>query len=445
VTGSVLDGQFGKRLALESDSKRTLPPADALTAEKLAADFRLIRGRTEALAAPLSPEDSSAQSMADASPTKWHLAHTTWFFETFVLEGSEPDYRAFDSSYRTLFNSYYNSVGDQYPRPQRGLLTRPGHAQILEYRERIDEGILRRLEEDSFSPELLNIVKLGLHHEEQHQELILTDLLHLLAINPQRPAYRLDLVEPETFELAPLTWYPGAEGIQSIGHPGIGFCFDNEGPQHETLVAPHFLASRLVSNLEYQEFMQDGGYSRPELWLAEGWTLCQEENWRAPLYWQEAEAGWKAFGLAGMGPVIPSEPVSHISFFEADAYARWADARLPLETEWELSAKEPVPEDNLADADRLRPQSLNSQPGSGPYQLFGDVWEWTQSSYQAYPGYRPGPGALGEYNGKFMSNQYVLRGGSCVTPRRHIRSTYRNFFPAHARWQWSGLRLAKDA
>ena len=445
MTGSVLDGQFGERLALESDSKRTVSRADALTAEKLAADFRSVRGRTEALAAPLSPEDSSAQSMADASPTKWHLAHTTWFFETFVLEGSESGYRAFDSSYRTLFNSYYNSVGDQYPRPQRGLLTRPGLAQILEYRERIDEGILQRLKEDSFSPELLNIVELGLHHEEQHQELILTDLLHLLAINPQRPAYRLDLAEPETFELAPLTWHPGAEGIQSIGHPGIGFCFDNEGPQHETLIAPHFLASRLVSNLEYQEFMQDGGYSRPELWLAEGWTLCQEENWRAPLYWQEAEAGWKAFGLAGMGPVIPSEPVSHISFFEADAYARWADARLPLEAEWELSAKEPVPEDNLADADRLRPQSLNSQPGSGPYQLFGDVWEWTQSPYQAYPGYRPGPGALGEYNGKFMSNQYVLRGGSCVTPRRHIRSTYRNFFPAHARWQWSGLRLAKDA
>ena len=250
-------------------------------------------------------------------------------FRDLCARGVRARLPAFDSSYRTLFNSYYNSVGDQYPRPQRGLLTRPGLAQILEYRERIDEGILRRLEEDLFSPELLNIVELGLHHEEQHQELILTDLLHLLAINPQRPGYRLDLAEPETSELAPLTWHPGAEGIQSIGHPGIGFCFDNEGPQHETLVAPHFLASRLVSNLEYQEFMQDGGYSRPELWLAEGWTLCQEENWRAPLYWQEAEAGWKAFGLAGMGPVIPSEPVSHISFFEADAYARWADAGFP--------------------------------------------------------------------------------------------------------------------
>ena len=445
MTGRVLDGQFGERLALESDSKRTVLPAAALHAEELASDFRSVRSRTEALAAPLSPEDCSAQSMADASPTKWHLAHTTWFFETFVLEASEPAFQAFDASYRTLFNSYYNSVGEQYARPQRGLLTRPDLARVMEYRERTDEEILRKLEADSLSPEMLKIVELGLHHEEQHQELILTDILHLFAINPQHPAYRRDPPETGPSELAPLTWHPGVEGIQSIGHPGIGFCFDNEGPQHEVLVAPHALGSRLVTNLEYQAFMQDGGYSRPELWLSEGWALCQQKNWRAPLYWQEREAGWNAFGLSGLGPVIPSEPVAHISFFEADAYARWADARLPLETEWELSAKEPSREDNLVDSGRLRPHGLGSRPDSGPHQLFGDVWEWTQSPYQAYPGYRPGAGALGEYNGKFMSNQYVLRGGSCVTPRRHIRSTYRNFFPAHARWQWSGLRLAKDA
>jgi len=358
--------------------------------------------------------------MADASPTKWHLAHTTWFFETFVLEASDSSYLVFDASYRTLFNSYYNSVGEQYPRPQRGLLTRPDLATVEAYRDRIDEEILRQLEADSLSAEMLSFIELGLHHEQQHQELILTDALHLLAINPQHPAYRQDLPEPRSCELAPLAWHPGADGIQGIGHPGIGFGFDNEGPRHEALVAPHELASRLVSNLEYQE------------------------NWQAPLYWRKNEAGWNTFGLAGLGPVVASEPVAHISLFEADAYARWADARLPLETEWELAAKEPGPDDNLLESDRLRPHGISSGSDFAPRQLFGDVWEWTSSAYQAYPGYRSGPGALGEYNGKFMSNQYVLRGGSCATPRRHIRSTYRNFFPAHARWQWSGLRLARD-
>ncbi|MDG2336198.1 MAG: ergothioneine biosynthesis protein EgtB [Myxococcota bacterium] len=430
---------------MKSEPKRGAFPAAALQAEKLASDFREVRARTQILAAPLSPEDCSAQSMPDASPTKWHMAHTTWFFETFVLEASTSGFMAFDESFKTLFNSYYNSVGDQYPRPRRGLLTRPSLARVREYREQVDEKIIRGLEADAFRPETLSIIELGLHHEEQHQELILSDILHLLSINPQFPAYRQDLPEPAPQELAPLTWHAGLEGIQGLGHPGVGFSFDNEGPRHEVLVAPHALASRLVSNLEFRAFMEDDGYSRPELWLSEGWTLCQDESWQAPLYWQKADADWNCFGLGGLGPMVPSEPVSHISLFEADAYARWADARLPLEIEWELSAKEPGPEDNLAESGRLRPNGLSSRGELGPHQLFGDVWEWTQSAYQAYPGYRPGPGALGEYNGKFMSNQNVLRGGSCVTPRRHIRSTYRNFFPAHARWQWSGLRLAKDA
>lgn len=432
-------------MVLKNDSNRTVSPPTVLRAEGLAADFHTVRDRTKALAKPLSPEDCSAQSMPDASPTKWHLAHTTWFFETFVLEASESGHRAFDASYRTLFNSYYNSVGDQYPRPQRGLLTRPDLAKVLEYRERIDNEILQRLNADSFSAKTLSVIELGLHHEEQHQELILTDVLHLLSRNPQHPAYRSDLPKPGHPEETPLAWHPGVEGIQTIGHPGIGFCFDNEGPQHEVLVTPHVLGSRLVSNHEYQAFMEDDGYSRPELWLAEGWTLSQQEGWRAPLYWRNGEAGWRAFGLTGLGPVIPSEPVAHISFFEADAYARWADARLPLETEWELAAKEPGPEDNLAESNRLRPHGVGARRGSGPHQLFGDVWEWTRSPYHPYPGYRAESSALGEYNGKFMSNQYVLRGGSCVTPRRHIRASYRNFFPAHTRWQWTGLRLAKDA
>lgn len=425
-----------------------LNPADSKTVvldtDELASDYRAVRAVTASLAAPLSPEDCAAQSMEVASPTKWHMAHTTWFFETFVLEPADSGYSAFDSSYRVLFNSYYNSVGKQYPRPRRGLLTRPDLATVRRYRDAVDEAIVRRLEAGLLPRNLQGVVELGLHHEEQHQELILTDLLHLLSCNPQRPAYREDLEEPEPGVPTPLHWHGGAEGIQSIGHHGVGFGFDNEGPRHKVLVAPHELASRLVSNAEYQEFMEDGGYTRPDLWLSEGWAHCQREGWEAPLYWTRSEEGWQTFGLSGLHPAIPSEPVVHVSFFEAEAYARWAGARLPLESEWELAAKQPGSEDNLLDSGRLRPLTAPSPPRAQAAQFFGDAWEWTSSPYQAYPGYRPDPGALGEYNGKFMSNQYVLRGGSCATPRRHIRASYRNFFPPHARWQWSGLRLARD-
>nr|MCS5638594.1 SUMF1/EgtB/PvdO family nonheme iron enzyme [Myxococcota bacterium] len=267
----------------------------------------------------------------------------------------------------------------------------------------------------------------------------------LLSLNPLRPAYRDDLEEPGHGSVTPFSWHRGAEGIQSIGHRGAGFGFDNEGPRHKLLVSSHELTSRLVCNAEYLEFMEDGGYTTPEIWLSEGWSLCQQERWKAPLYWEQVDGSWQGFGLGGLAPLVPDEPVSHVSFFEADAYARWAGARLPLEGEWELAAREAAAADNLFDSRRLRPMRARLESPSLPQQIFGDVWEWTASPYHAYPGYRPGPGALGEYNGKFMANQFVLRGGSCVTPRTHIRGSYRNFFPAHARWQWSGLRLARDA
>ena len=411
----------------------------------LASRYRETREATVSLVSSLSPEDCSAQSMEDASPAKWHLAHSTWFFETFVLEAADPEYIPFESSYRFLFNSYYNTVGEQYPRPQRGLLTRPGLATVRNYRDSVDEALAGRLASGRLPEALLDIVELGLNHEEQHQELLLTDILHLLSLNPLRPAYREDLEEPAHESVTPFSWHRGAEGIQSIGHRGAGFGFDNEGPRHKLLVSSHELASRLVCNAEYLEFMEDGGYTTPELWLSEGWSLCQQEGWKAPLYWEQVDGSWQSFGLGGLGPLVPDEPVSHVSFFEADAYARWAGARLPRESEWELAAGEPAAADNLLDSRRLRPMGARGASGPLPIQTFGDVWEWTASPYQAYPGYRPDPGALGEYNGKFMSNQYVLRGGSCVTPRRHIRASYRNFFPAHARWQWSGLRLARDA
>ncbi len=416
-----------------------------LDAGELADFFGKVRSRTTALVEPLSAEDCAAQSMEDASPAKWHLAHTTWFFETFALNAFDPDYRAFDPSFRVLFNSYYNAVGEQYPRPRRGMLTRPGLSEVLGYRESVDSRLLRELEAGSLPEAILEIVELGLHHEEQHQELILTDILHLLSRNPQRPAYRKDLEPTPACDPVPMTWHRGAEGIQGMGHDGLEFGFDNERPRHKVLVSPHELASRLVNNAEYLEFMEDGGYERPELWLSEGWAHRQREDWTAPLYWESGGEGWQRFGLGGCAAVGPSEPVVHVSLFEADAYARWAGARLPLESEWELAAGSPTAEDNLLERGRLRPSAPPARENAAPVQLFGDAWEWTGSAYHAYPGYRPTKGALGEYNGKFMSNQYVLRGGSCVTPRDHIRASYRNFFPAHARWQWSGLRLARDA
>ena len=416
-----------------------------LNLDELISRYGAVRQASLALAAPLSAEDAAAQSMSDASPVKWHLAHTTWFFETFLLDEVSPGRTPFDSDYRFLFNSYYNAVGEQYPRPHRGLLTRPDLDTILRYRASVDEAMSQAIESGALSKAQVDVLVLGLHHEQQHQELILTDLLHLLSCNPLYPAYREDLAKtPQAGALGPLHWHRGPEGLQSIGHSGESFAFDNEGPRHEVLTTPHAMASRLIVNAEYRDFIEDGGYTRPELWLADGWAVCKDERWEAPLYWVEAEGAWQSFGLGGLAPVVDAEPVSHISFYEADAYARWAEARLPTEAEWELAAKEPEASDNFVESDALRPLPLKTETGSRPSQLFGDVWEWTASPYRGYPGYTPGTGALGEYNGKFMANQMVLRGGSCVTPAKHIRSTYRNFFPPHARWQWSGLRLTKD-
>ena len=437
----------------------------------LAARYQAVRAATERLAAPLSPEDCTAQSMPDASPVKWHLAHTSWFFETFVLE-STPGYRPLEPAYRVLFNSYYHAVGEQHFRPERGLITRPGLAEVLAYRRHVDEHCLASIERGRLTPAQRAVVELGLQHEQQHQELILTDVKHLLARNPMQTCYRATdsqegshakqgAVDPDrTTGTLPLTWHTYPTGLREIGHAGPGFGFDNEGPRHRVFVHAFALGSRLVSNAEFAAFVEDRGYARPELWLSDGFAAVQREGWQAPLYWRREGDSWHHYTLAGLRAVAPDEPVAHVSAYEADAYARWAGARLPTEAEWEVVAADVPVAGNFVESGRLRTAapstSLGSAslraplalaPAAGPYpmQLFGDVWEWTSSAYAAYPGYRPPPGALGEYNGKFMANQLVLRGGSCATPASHMRASYRNFFHPEARWQWSGLRLARDA
>jgi ergothioneine biosynthesis protein EgtB len=408
----------------------------------LAARYRTVRRASHELVAPLSPEDCGLQSMPDASPTKWHLAHTTWFFETLVLETQVPEYRAFDPHFRVLFNSYYNSVGEQYTRAQRGLLSRPTLDEVLAYRRHVDAHVLELLDEPARDIEHVDrIIELGIHHEQQHQELILTDLKHGLAQNPLRPTYR-KAAPPTAGSAEALSWHRFAEGLRTIGHSGNSFAFDNECPEHRVFVDAFELASRPVTNGEYLAFIADGGYERPEPWLADGWATVQREGWRAPLYWSEEPDGWSVFTLCGTQPVRPEDPVCHVSYFEADAYARWAGARLPTEAEWETAAGGSL-EGNFVESGCLEPRPSPARDGA-PSALFGDVWEWTQSPYMPYPGFRPLSGSLAEYNGKFMSNQVVLRGGSCATPRSHVRATYRNFFYPHARWQFSGIRLAGD-
>jgi ergothioneine biosynthesis protein EgtB len=417
----------------------------------LAAQFRAVRNTTDWLTAPLSPEDATVQSMPDASPAKWHLAHTSWFFETFILSEAIPGYHPFHPDFRVLFNSYYNSLGAQYPRAERGLVTRPGLDEVRAYRAHVDGHVLSLLA-GGIEPALVPLIEIGLQHEQQHQELILTDLKYLLSRNPLRPVYRESARTASTGDVVPLAFRRFEEGIRWIGHAGPGFAFDNEGPRHRVFLEAFEIASRAVTCGEYLEFLADGGYARPELWLSDGWNAVKSEGWRAPLYWTENEGSWRIHTLGGERELDPAEPVCHISFYEADAYARWAQARLPTEAEWEVAAVAMGDfggvgnflEDGLfhpapagASADRSAENDLA--------QMFGDVWEWTQSPYTPYPGYHPTEGALGEYNGKFMCNQIVLRGGSCATPRSHIRSTYRNFFPPGARWQFSGLRLAREA
>lgn len=417
------------RAALQTEAR------DAATAPPVATSSRryaAIRQATLALCEGLGAEDCQAQSMPDASPVKWHLAHTTWFFETFVLAG-----RA-SPSYATAFNSYYHSVGTPYPRPQRGLLTRPPLDEVLAWRARVDQAVVALLERAAIAADLSARVELGLQHEQQHQELLLTDVKHLLAHNPQRPAYRPALAPPPAACSQPMRWIERPAGLVEIGHPGDGFGFDNESPRHRVWLDAYALAARPVTNGEYLDFIHDGGYRNPLLWLADGWDAVQAGGWQRPLYWDDA--GSALFTLHGEEPLRPEDPVCHLSYFEADAYARWARARLPREAEWEAAAAAWVVRGNFLDSGALHPRaSAAASPA-----FYGDVWEWTASAYAAYPGFRAGDGALGEYNGKFMCNRLVLRGGSCASPAGHLRPSYRNFFPPQARWQFSGLRLARD-
>jgi len=416
--------------------------APAPETSSLAARFTAVRRQTDELAAPLSPEDCALQSMPDASPVKWHLAHTTWFFETFVLERFTEGFKPFDQAFRVLFNSYYNGVGDKHPRPERGLLSRPDLHTVRAYRAHVEAALESLLRDPP--PAAAALIELGLHHEQQHQELIVTDLKHLLSRNPARPAYHprwpLTPVKPQS-----MNWSGHAGGLVEIGHDGKGFAFDNEVPRHEVFVAPFELASRLVTHGEFAEFIADGGYRRPELWLSLGWDTVVGRGWEAPLYWERAGSAWRTFTLHGMVDIDDHTPVCHVSLFEADAYARWAGARLPTEFEWEVAAAERPIEGNFVESGVMHPLPLGARGSTAaPAQLFGDAWEWTRSDYGPYPGFRTAAGAVGEYNGKFMCGQYVLRGGSCATPQSHIRSTYRNFFPPDARWQFSGIRLARD-
>ncbi|HSF16900.1 MAG TPA: ergothioneine biosynthesis protein EgtB [Vicinamibacteria bacterium] len=405
-----------------------------------------VRSETEALAAPIRSEDAQIQSMPDASPTKWHLGHTTWFFETFLLDGFS-GHRIVREEYRVLFNSYYNAVGAQHPRLRRGLITRPSLDEVVDYRHAVDASVRRFL--DTASTEELErkagILTVGLHHEQQHQELIMTDILHVYASNPLKPRYAED--EPPPVAAAePMRWHAYPEGIYWIGHEGEGFAFDNEYPRHRQFVHAFELASRLVTAGEYMEFMSSGGYQRPELWLSDGWAVVQNERWQAPMYWERRSGTWWQMSLYGLRPVDPNAPLCHVSYYEADAFARWSGVRLPTEAEWEVAASSLPIEGNLSQNGSYRPAGPpRSQNGSGPTQMYGDVWEWTQSAYLPYHGYRPAVGALGEYNGKFMCNQMVLRGGSFATSAKHIRPTYRNFFYPASRWQFLGIRLARDA
>jgi ergothioneine biosynthesis protein EgtB len=414
--------------------------------EEFTQRYNTVRQATLALSAGLSPEDCALQSMPDASPIKWHLAHTSWFFETFVLEQTVSGYRHFHPQYRVLFNSYYVGVGERHPRPERGLLSRPDLAEILRYREHVDvqmQGVLRGW--DGLSRHLRDLIELGLHHEQQHQELMLTDLKHLLSRNPLKPAYRNRRGVRTAESATELRWVDCPAGLHSMGHVGSGFAFDNELPRHRVFAEDHALASRAVTNGEYRAFMEDGGYQRADLWLSEGWDTMQSQGWQAPLYWEKRDGEWQTFSLFGMEVPDPAAPVCHVSYFEADAYARWAGARLPFESEWEIAGAQLSIDGNLAEDNALCPLPATNDNTNRWQQMFGDVWEWTHSSYAPYPGYRTAPGAVGEYNGKFMVNQYVLRGGSFATPRSHIRASYRNFFPTTARWQFSGIRLARDS
>jgi ergothioneine biosynthesis protein EgtB len=422
--------------------KETAPASKS----EMARRFQRVRRFSEELCKTLEPEDYVIQTMPEASPTKWHLAHTTWFFETFLVKQFLPGYQSMHPDYAFLFNSYYNAAGPFYSRPHRGLLSRPTAKEAFRYREDIDILVSDLIEsaDEQLLAKLEPILILGSNHEQQHQELMLTDIKHVFWQNPLRPVFRKR--EQAKIPPVPATGLMNFnEGLHWIGHEGSGFSYDNEGPRHRAFVRSFSLASRLVTNADYLAFIEDGGYRRAEFWLSLGWNTVKERGWDSPLYWEKRDGKWFTMTLAGMTPLIPDEPVCHVSLFEADAYARWFGARLATEEEWEIASLDLPLEGNFADSELFHVSVLNSSVSSDkPAQMFGDVWEWTRSSYSPYPGYSAGPGALGEYNGKFMCNQYVLRGGSCATSQSHIRRTYRNFFPPDARWQFTGIRLAKD-
>jgi ergothioneine biosynthesis protein EgtB len=414
-------------------------PAERVSRENLAAAFLAARHASEGICEPLAIDDFQVQSVTETSPPKWHLAHVTWFFETFVLSHYDPDYRPFSPAFAYLFNSYYETVGAMHPRPRRGLLSRPAVEEIRRYRAHVDEQVVALIHDvpESLFSDLAFRIDLGINHEQQHQELLYMDIKHNFSVNPLRPAYLADLPEPAG-ESPELRWVERPGGIREIGHAGGGFAFDNETPRHRALLGEHRLASRLVTNGEFLAFLEDGGYTRPELWLADGWAHVNNNDWRCPLYWEKEDDGWCQFTLGGLRPLNPHEPVCHVSLYEADAYARWAGKRLPAETELETVLAERPVAGNFADRGLLQPA-----PGDG--QWYGDLWEWTATPYGPYPGFRPLDGSMGEYNGKFMCNQMTLRGGSCATPAGHVRATYRNFFYPRDRWAFTGIRLAEDA
>jgi len=414
---------------------------------RLIEQFSQVRDFSTRLCRSLEPEDYVVQSMPDVSPTKWHLAHTSWFFEAFVVKVWMQRYRSEVPQYAYLFNSYYNAAGDMHRRDLRGLISRPTVAETYRFRESIDQCVIKLIEDadDALLTELEPVLTLGVHHEQQHQELLVTDIKHVFSENPLYPVFQLNAAAPETGKIAPQHFVEFDEATVMIGHAGAGFSYDNEGPRHRALVPTFSLSNRLITNGEYLAFMEAGGYTRPEFWLSLGWTTLNEQHWKAPLYWVERDGTWWNFTLSGFRPVNESEPVTHVSYFEADAYANWDGARLPTEFEWEHAASDLPIEGNFVAAQHFHPAPAVSANGENSLlQMFGDVWEWTRSAYLPYPGYRAVPGALGEYNGKFMCNQMVLRGGSCATSRSHIRPTYRNFFQPEKRWQFTGIRLARD-